>query len=418
MIDLRTSRILALFTAAICGCYESAGVFGTDGDPAGDADSDSDSDSDGDTGSDTGTGDACASGYYDGVDLLVMMDDSRSMTLDGAVVESGFFALVRALLDPPEGSPYAAVGAMRFAVVTSNMGVSYGEGVAVPDGEITPPDLRLSTAHCLNRGDVGEFQRDGAGSVVMEGAEVDCPENDAGVLDTGPTQDDAFGLRTACLTQQGTGGCGLEQQLQSAAVALMREDQQSFLVDTHVLAVLVVTDEEDCSMADAPGLFATDEAQDPHRLNVACNVDAQNESFLFPVARFADVFIDAKGNPDAVVFAAIIGVPRPGEGPAGAAACEGRGDALDGCLERADMQMVPYEGEIDGVPAQLFTPTCLRFASDGDVVSAVPGRRFVRLAAEQFGARGYVSSYCEADWTPAMEAIAELIGERIEEACP
>jgi hypothetical protein len=39
---------------------------------------------------------------------------------------------------------------------------------------------------------------------------------------------------------------------------------------------------------------------------------------------------------------------------------------------------------------------------------AWPGRRFVQMA-QLFGARGYLYSICNADWSPAMTDLAAMI---------
>jgi hypothetical protein len=398
------STMLCALALAAPGCYRSAdAILDTSGDS--DADSDSDADTD------------CITGTYDGVDMLVMVDDSGNMNVGQESLPDGVFELVNALMYPDDGSPYDAVDAMRVAVVSSNMGVSYGEDRDVPDDGYVPASLLQSAANCGGRGDDGEFLPIQISSITLGSAVTECPGLDAAFAETtAAAPNGSLALQAACLTQQGTAGCGFEQQLQSAAVALQREDQQSFLVVSHVLAVLLLTNEEDCSMEDAPGLFMTDECQDPTRLNIACNVDEENESYLFAPSYFHDAFVAAKGNASAVVFAAIAGVPFGDQD--GAAECEGRGDALGDCLDQDAMQMVPYEDTSMGSVIWRFSPACTSNAADqSQALTAVPGRRYVKLANELFGARGYVSSICNPDWTPAMTDIAELIAERIESAC-
>jgi hypothetical protein len=390
--------VLALLALAAQSC-DSDGAGG-DADASTDADTDSDSDT------------GCVTGTYDGVDLLIMMDNSGGMGGVQALLAEGMLSIADALLNGE--TAYDAIDAMRVAVVTSNMGVSYGEDRDIPDDGDVPPSLLQVSAHCEGNGDDGDFQPIQVASFEIDGGTIDCAGLAGSYAETSAEAPNAdFAVKTACLTQQGTAGCGWEQQLQSAAVALGREDQQWFLVPSHVLAVLIVTDEEDCSMLDAPGLFATDEFQDATRLNIACWADSDQESYLFTPEYFYERYTSAKGEADAVVFAAITGVPSAEEDPEGAAACEGRGDAIGGCLDQEGMQRVPYENNSSGSAIWLFEPACTRT----DVMIAEPGVRYVELASGLFGAQGYVSSICNPDWTPAMTDIAELIGERIEEAC-
>jgi hypothetical protein len=393
---------LFVLAAALC-----AGLPACDlqkGDGAAGTDAGVDSGSDADSGTDTDC-------HYDGVDLLIMVDNSGSMTEEQALLGEGLYSLVRSMSDPSDGATYAAVDAMRVAVITSDMGVSYGDDAVVPDVSETPPSLQAY----LNTGDNGRFQTDTPASVEIDGGSVPCPAIDAPFVETtNDAPNDALATQAACLAQQGTAGCGWEQQLQAASVALRREDQHSFLVDHHVLAVLVVSDEEDCSMADAPGLLATEQCQDATQLSVACNAYG-NDQFLFDAGHYYDAYVAAKGTPDAVVFAAIAGVPY-GDAP-GADACQGKGDAIGDCLDQDAMQMTVYIDVEVGTSISKFEPACERYDGDTLVTNAVPGRRFVSLASDYFGPRGYVSSICNDDWTPAMEEIAKLIGERIEEAC-
>ena len=61
---------------------------------------------------------------------------------------------------------------------------------------------------------------------------------------------DVFG----CLARLGTEGCGLEEQLASVRAALTRGRSEGFLRDDAYLAVILISDEDDCSVYD-PSLF-------------------------------------------------------------------------------------------------------------------------------------------------------------------
>jgi hypothetical protein len=108
-----------------------------------------------------------------------------------------------------------------------------------------------------------------------------------------------------------------------------------------------------------------------------------------------------------VSFAAIVGVPTGG-------ACEGRGDEIDGCLDREEMELRPGKfATADGYPYSHFVPACTRIDSGGtEVTAARPGRRYVETAA-LFGARGQVYSICNADWTLTMLEFAETLRDRL-----
>ncbi|MCK9459231.1 MAG: hypothetical protein M0R80_06295 [Proteobacteria bacterium] len=389
---------------------------------------------------------------FDGVDLLVMVDDSGSMRQEQAILATSFFPLVNSLANPihtefPETDwPYPAAESLRLAVITSNMGFS-------SNGESNDDEWPLPLpTECMELGDDGEFQgievpvvTIGSGVIPCDATAAQCPQgwscDGAGDADGTPGQgvcvgadpsvacpglealwaetstgdpDAEFALRAACLGQQGTDGCGFEQQLASTARALSRDDQEEFIVESHLLAILLVTDEEDCSMKDGAGLFATPEvAEDASKLNIACG---EHPEFLFDPADFYRSFVDVK-RPDSVVFAAIAGVPWAEEDPAGAAACQGPGHELGDCLAQGSMQLVPEIPEGSTTGNWFYRPACTRYEGVEEVTRASPGRRYVELAHGSFGNMSYVYSICNPDWSPAMTDIAGLIAAHMVKTC-
>jgi hypothetical protein len=77
------------------------------------------------------------------------------------------------------------------------------------------------------------------------------------------------------------------------------------------------------------------------------------------------------------------------------------------------MQLSPEQPGGEGT-LWYFRPACERYLGAGaeePVTRAYPGRRYVELAAENFGNLGYVYSICNADWSPAFEEIGTAIGQ-------
>jgi hypothetical protein len=358
-----------------------------------------------------------------GLDLVIVVDDSGSMAEEQALLATSVFSLVNALVSPSAGAGYEAVDDLRIAVVSTDMGVSAdGE---IPDESITPASLQSY----LNYGDDGAFLETSVGSVEIEdgaipcdglatqcpqgwecagsfctsdgaATEVDCPNGDAKFAES--TADGGvsglFGTEVACLTSLGTGGCGWEQQLAAAARATERSDQASFFRGGAGLGVVVVTDEDDCSMDDPAALFATAECVDATKLNIACG---EHPALLHTPQFFEDAFFAAKGgNSSAVFFAAIVGVPL-------GAACEGAGYQIGGCLEEPEMQLTQYIDDTSGTDLVKYAPACERSVDGALVTSATPGRRFVELA-QALGVRGYVFSICNEDWSDGMSAFAAM----------
>ena len=375
---------------------------------------------------------------FDGVDMLVMVDNSGSMAEEQTILATSFYPLVNALANPLPTWPYEAADSLRLAVVTSNMGISSNGQIndAYWPGGDAPPG-------CHDLGDNGEFREIDVATVDVQNDVIDCAadaaqcppgwtcanidaETGVGRCHTdGSTAVDcpalgsvwaessadapnpSFNTQAACLAQQGTTGCGFEQQFQSAATALIRSDQSSFMVGSHLLAVIVVTDEEDCSMEDGKGLFETDEVAiaSPNKVNIACG---EHPSFLFDPVYYYDAFVNIKGGPGAVIFAAIAGVPY-GDQP-GADECQGLGGDLDAFLEQDAMQLHQVQHDDGG---WYYAFACER----GNSTKAYPGRRYVELANEHFGDMSYVYSICNEDWSPAMEEVAGLIGSKIRPTC-
>jgi hypothetical protein len=359
------------------------------------------------------------------------------MVEEQEILATSFYTLVNSLAKPVEDPEWEAppIENLRVAVVTSDMGLQWGE-----DGSTqgSPGDVPT----CSGKGDDGEFQGIKVDSIDVASGVIKCdPDGDQCPTDQwsceshlcmapggdGATQcpsmsgsfaettaDDTnadFATQVCCLAQAGKDGCGVEQQLEASVRSLTRSDQDDFLVDTHVLAVIVVSDEEDCSISDN-GLFATPEFENNTAgglFNTACNLPASNEEdFLFDTGRYKEKLVGLKENPEGVFFAAIVGVPIGDSG-----GCEGLGSELGDCLENDEMQLkVENFVTPEGDPYKHFAPACIRSEGAVEVTSARPGRRYVKVA-EDFGKKGIVYSICNADWSEAMKEIAEMIVECI-----
>jgi len=378
--------ILLFSLAQGAGCHRVSEAEGSD---EGDSGSDSDTDADSDTDSDSDADEYPA----DGVDLLIVVDNSGSMKDEQELLAQHAFELV--------GELAAEVDSVRVAVVSTDMGLQWG-GNPYENGDGWPGDTPIG---CGSVGDNGEFQTYGSGKTITLDDEVyDCPSLAATWAETplGDPPEDNPDLpgQAACLSALGTNGCGWEQQLQAMAVGVNKPSQAAFHSEDHLLAAIVVSDEDDCSI-ESDQLFAVDEVQHlaDGRVNVACGNHMQ---YLYPAVYFRNQLAAPKGgNPNAVLFAAIVGVP-PGE------ACEGRGDEIPDCWDQADMQLV----EVIENDAYFFRPACERWEGETQVTKARPGRRFVETAwAHQ--ENGYVASICNADWSDAVDGIAQMIHDEL-----
>jgi hypothetical protein len=216
--------------------------------------------------------------------------------------------------------------------------------------------------------------------------------------------DAAFG----CLAMLGTRGCGYEQQLDAMARALDFHDDGAnggFLREDSLLAVVMLTDEEDCSvrrdLPDAVDLFANAAFGNP---NLRCF--RYGDQYLTPVRDFVQRLVVLRADrPERLVFAGITGIPLETGCP-----LSDMGDDDFACV-LADPRMQQVEAA-DGTG---LVPAC-QITGRGE---ADPARRIVEAiqGLDAAGGSGIVRSICEADFRPAMEAISRLIQKQFDGAC-
>jgi hypothetical protein len=392
----------------------------------------------------------------DKVDLLMMVDNSNSMAGEQASLKEQFPSVIRVLTtgyryegDP---EPFPPVKDLHVGVVSSDMGI--------PAVEL-PPNCHA------DGGDDGKLQNTPRG----DNCDADYPLwlKFIGDPNIGEVSDaDKFANDVGCIATLGTGGCGFEQQLESPFKALMPkliEDAAGNLAENKfrfiatdlertygrgdlpipmggnagfirnartegvsLIAILIVSDEEDCSVRKTDHLKPNRllPEGDPLRMqdiNLRCFL---NKEWLYPLReRYLEGFRALRpGNEKLVVFAAIVGVPPKLV----------EKDVLDlvdfddeasrnafyenilndpAMIEEVDPATNPGDGRGQGN----LKPSCSR-TIEGDPVpsTAYPPRRIVELA-QMFGANGIVQSICQEDFGPAMGAIIDIIAKQLGEVC-
>lgn len=330
------------------------------------------------------------------IDLLAMVDNSNSMTEEQASFALALPEIVAALADGDldrDGVPdVEPVESLTFGVVTSDMGTG---------GFTVPTCLRSDL------GDDGTLRTQGATEVPG------CMATYPSFLEFRPERgrDPAdFGQDARCVARVGTGGCGFEQQLEAALKALSPSaptpgtapgyeppvffrgslghgdrENDGFVSDDSVLAVVLLTDEEDCSAID-PDLFnpssATYGATD---LNLRCFAHADRA--LHPVRRYVDGLLQLRSVPDRLVFVPIAGVPADLAPAPGAPV---NWEALVGPPGMRDPRM---EERVDPSSPNRLIPSC----SSPGRGQAFPPIRILRVARdlESRGAHVRVGSICQ-----------------------
>lgn len=383
---LRRGSVLVLLSslvAAAFGCYERTNR------PLDCADG-------GCADSGTETGEWCTFAELSGApirraDVLFVVDNTGSMAEEQEVLSRQVELMIEQLIDPIGSGPGTAppVDDLHIGVVSTDMG-THGHVIMTCDNSIDGDNGVLQN--------VGQLEGCQPAYSAPDCTRAECPWlshspewPDVGDDPSNPPIWEDFG----CISILGTGGCGFEQQLESAYIALVRQTgagrvNEGFLRDDAVLAVVFVTDEDDCSTPN--GEMFNPENDTYGHLNVRC---ATNPDELHPLSRYYDGFRDLRaGNEDLVVVAGIVGVPIDGSW--------NPGDPIERLRE---MQVVnpanPHE----------MLPSC-----QTGMGLAWPPVRIAELTY-MFGENGVLASICQGDWTGAFTAITHAIQRRLDGSC-
>ena len=414
---------------------------------------------------DAGTGSAGASSEsctdIRQLDLLFVVDNSNSMAGEQAALKRQFPAIIQALSSGqrpgPDGKSFPAVQDMHVGVVSTDMGIP---GVEFPSG------------NC--RADGGDDGRLRSGPAGQPGCDASYPSflSYQGPKSGAPVTDPAkFSNDVSCLASLGTGGCGFEQQLEApfkalwpkvqmdAAGNVITPTQYRFLSTTEqgtwgrgdlpleqggnlgflrngrdgsgpsLIAVVLLTDEEDCSVRSTDHLKPNNQLPEdsPYRMqdiNLRCYYNKQS---LFDVkSRYYDGLRKLRpGREELVLFAAITGVPVDLVGPDALAKVDFESDDpssrdkfFDAVLNDARMQETLDPLTNPGSGQGNLKPSCSRMApGEAQPSTAYPPRRIVELA-KHFGKNGMVQSICQDDFTVASSAVIDSIARRLERPCP
>jgi hypothetical protein len=319
------------------------------------------------------------------LDLLFMIDDSPSMEEEQSNLARNFPLLIDALHGMTGGFPDLHLG-----VVSSDLGAG-NSAYSGPCG----------TAN----GDRGVLQvRDGCGLDPAKGRYLVAPVDGSPANFTGDLAD-VF----ACLASLGTMGCGFEHQLQSVRLALsgfVGENDGFLRPDAH-LAVVFITDEDDCSApADSTMYSSVTPSMDSslrcslagHLCNgspppsaefstplVSCSAAPDGGGQLIPVQTFVDEM--RRLRTQSVSVSVIGGWPDD-------VASANYGFGYDPASAQPDM--LTYQ------------PICQ--SSNG---MAAVGLRLKQLV-DAFGSAGRIISICQDDFSNAMAQIGDLISTTVE----
>jgi hypothetical protein len=235
----------------------------------------------------------------------------------------------------------------------------------------------------------------------------------------------------ACVSRLGIEGCPFEQQLEAMWKAVAPSDgddrdlhvflngegglgdpsgfNKGFVRSDAILAVIEVSDEEDCSIKDeGKALFsygddATARFGAPNKtINLRCGQFGDAENLLWPASRYVSGLKSLKpNNEDRIIFAAIVGIPE-----------DAIGQPLDEVLARDDMQFAA-----DPAAPTLPRASCTSASvGGGSVDQAYPPRRFLEVA-KGFDKNAVVYSICADDYAPALDTLIDRIAEKLTGNC-
>jgi hypothetical protein len=427
----------------------------------------------------------------DSVDVMFVIDKSKSMIQEQAKIRNEFKRLIQVLSSGDknpddgitEGVDFMPAKSLHLAVVSTDLGLpAISEVSQLPDKS------------CSGIGDDGVFQN--APNPTIEGqvggTALACAESYPSFLSFNDGDDvDVISTDFQCIAGIGPNGCGFEQQLEAGLKALWPSDPSTsqveafntiangkatnpkFLGSTQghgdseehsgflrgtpyfvaanaeeskkmsLLAVIVVSDENDCSMgaqgnmdilSSNPKMFA-DEPEKTMNLNLRCYYDnllSEDKRNKYPIERYVAGFKALRGA-DAeymVIFGAIVGVPADAisddldSDQDGEVTGEERTAYYDAILNHERMK----EEEDPDHPGFLRKACVLKnddydaTAPEGSataeqyITEAEPGVRFVEVA-RQFEANGVVRSICETSFTPAMDQIIDTISKQLGGVC-
>ena len=371
------------------------------------------------------------------LDLLIIIDDSPSMLEEQAKLAEQVPRLVSLLLsggdvDPDAVGTFPAIESLHVGIITPDLGHStepphnYTAGSG-PDVDFNP------TGQCMTNngnGKAGFMQIEGLLGVTRDPCVAITPPEGTLYMnyfpDSGFTPQDLIN-DVECVTGQDN-GCGFEQQLESILASDRNTANGGFNRDGALLAVILITDEDDCSTTD-PRVFDVEQHNsnpyqgpwvDPMtkaevQFNLRCS--AHSEA-LEQIQRYVDGIAGLKDDPSQVVFAAITGIPEdtPEDRAKFNSDEERYAELLDETLTPS-MKEVPNPAAA-GTQGQQLTPACTATDGSGD---AFPARRIVEtmegLAGGNTGVGTVVESICAADYAPALNAIVDRIAAALRQLC-
>lgn len=312
------------------------------------------------------------------VDFLFVIDNSHSMEREQISLADKFSNLINALEDHPDGLPSVHIG-----VVSTDLG-----GGGHNNG-------------CSLNGDAGNFLGSDCGDLAGTFIKSIALEDGTRTTNFSGDISEVF----SCMATLGTDGCGFEQPLESMRRSLSQPQAQEFLRPHAYLAVVFVTDEDDCSVRntdmfdgapqDLSGTLGPPKSYRCFEFGVECQEDPRtpgartdcvpraDSEYLYDVNEYIDFLYGLKATPAQVLVATVAGELDPVD-----------------VIQRFDDRLQTDYLALD------FSCT----EADAEAVPPIRLSAFVDGFADDSGQR---SSICEPDLSGALDDVAKLIDDKL-----
>lgn len=328
------------------------------------------------------------------LDVLVLINDEVSTVHYQQSLGLAMPTFLASLAAIDSGVPDLHVG-----VATSDLGTS---GSSDPEHP-APPIGQSGPGGCVGQGDGGALKISGApvtGTFLVD--EAALPGGRTGNY-TGTLQD-----ALARMFQVGSRGCVFAQYLAGVRRALARPDNAAFLRATANLLVLIIGDEDDCSVAD-PSLFGSDSQLGPLTtfrciaFGITCNkglddvgpksgCHARTDSlYIEDIATTVDFLRRLKEEPARIATAVIAAPPEP-----------------------FDIELRPATS--GGTPLLALAHGCDWQIDNNATAVADPAVRLDEFG-RAFGGRGAVTSICNNDLGPQLREIGRVTKQMFGTVC-
>ncbi|HEY0482843.1 MAG TPA: hypothetical protein VGD37_35220 [Kofleriaceae bacterium] len=344
------------------------------------------------------------------LDLLFLIDDSPSMADKQKNLADNFKRFIEVLSSIPGGLPNVHIG-----VATSDMGTQSADGL--------PPGPQIGTigmGGCSGSGKDGVLQLFTAQGSVGGDLFISDIADTSGNRTRNYTGDlsDVFGK----MAKAGASGCGFEQHLEAIKRSLSNPANQRFLRPDAFLGVIIIADEDDCSLLHSSLLGPPSNALgDPQsfrctRFGVTCdqggqNTDAMNQvgtknqchpndssAYLTKVTDYVKFLKSLKPNdPNKVVVAGIMGTVDP-----------------------FAVELRAPQDSTTKIPALAHSCTYIGGDNDGD---GKPDPEFgdppirLKFFLDQFPNRSTFASICQQNLAGGLQQIGDLLKTVIGDPC-